>query len=182
LNMIIQMEIKKDLQSTDTYESLNVYLSDLYDSFIDNKDLFGKIEFFKSLGPKDIILRIENLTIDSIYSIKAELAKKFDRTFTTISYNSQINDKKENVLEKIKSNKQYRLSTTLRLSPEAELDIPKKFKNKIKECLMIPGVMDYRIEWKENTSLNSIELFYDEMIGEKMISDIQTLFSKVVQL
>lgn len=180
LNMIIQMEIKKDLISEDTYKGLADKLVNLHEKFEVMKDYFGKVEFFKSLGPKDIILRIENLSIDSVYEIKSILAKEFDRTFTTISYSTQKQDNGKNTLESIKSTEIFSLSTELRISPDGELKIPKIFKEHINKCLMIPGSVDYRIEWAKGTSLNIIELFYDEMIENQNISDIQTSFIKDV--
>jgi len=178
LNAVIQMEIEKEVQSIDTYGNLTSKLIELHDYFDENKHLYMKVDFFKSLGPKDIIVRIDGMSIESIYEIKAELAKKFQRTFTTISYATG----KEEELNKIKSQGKYQLSTDIRLSSNGKLLISKEFKSNIKKCFMTPGSMDYRIDWESKTSLAKIETFYKEMIGKENISDIQTLFIKDIDI
>jgi len=174
LNVLIQVEIKKNLNKDNTYDDLVSDLEKIYGFFKKNRDIFAKIQFFKSLGPKDITLRIEQLSIDSIYMIKSYLAKEFDRTFSTISYTDT--SKLYNIL----STDKYGFITELRLSSNIDkLKLPIQFKEKISDGSMITGVMDYTIRWEKGTSIEDIEEFYNEMIGQNMVSDIQTQFVKL---
>lgn len=177
LNVLIQIEIKKNLKNDNTYDNLEGALEIVYNFFKQNKKLFGKVEFFKSLGPKDIIIRIKHLSIEAIYEVKTFLAGNFDRTFSTIYYSD------ESKLDKIYSTKEYTLTTHLRSSANVkELKLPLEFKEKIKKIIMTTGVMDYTIYWKDGTTVQDIENFYNKMISKVMVSDIQTQFAKVKSL
>lgn len=175
LNVFIQIKIKKNLDKNDIYDNLFESIKVLYEYFSkdEHNESFNLVKTFKSLGPKDIIINIEKTNIEFIYEVKKFLTgnNSFSRTFTTISYSS-------NQKEVFRSNNKYVLVTNLRLSDNENTDITKllstTYLSKIKDYNTTTGVMDYRIEWNTETSLNDIDSFFEEMIGKKCVYDIQT--------
>ncbi len=122
LNVIIQIGIQKNIQNTNIYQDLTRDLVKLYNLFRkeQEKNIFKKISFFKSLGPKDILIKIDDISIENIFKIKNKLQTIFNRTFTTISY-KPIN------ISHIKSKNHYPLITKLRLKSTSNIEQLLKF-------------------------------------------------------
>jgi len=183
LNIFIQIEIDKNMNERDIYDNLYCAIKYIHDVLDDYTNDFSRVQVFKSLGPKDLLIFVEKIHIDKLYSLKEELANHFPRTFSTISFS----DKQSS----FKSDRCYRLFTELRLSEKAKDEQAKdekandeKVYNKlilnhnskdiIEKIFSITGVMDYRIIWKKGTTLEDINKLYEFMIKNGYVSDMQT--------
>ena len=82
----------------------------------------------------------------------------------------------------INFNQAFTLVSYLRISNTFTKDDLKKLidenKNNIKSLYEITGVMDYRLEWKENIEMQIVLDFYNEMIENKCLTDFQTKIEK----
>ena len=185
-NTIIQIEIEKNLATEnihDTYDGLFEDLEKIRNIFKNEEKLkkneYEKIEFYKSLGPKDIVIIIYNCSIDTIYKIKEAIGKEssLKRSYSTIFYDKN-NDKQLDI------DNNYNLSTEIRANNTNEDDT-----NDIEEYLKgnqftaatihkTAGVMDYKIIWDTNIQLNCINHTYTKLIQEGHIQDLQTMISK----
>jgi hypothetical protein len=180
LNAIIQVEISKNLENSnnnkDIYENLYEDLVNIHnifeDEFENDKDKYYTIEYFKSLGPKDITIVIEFATINFIFKVKKTLYNRFKRTFTTFYLNNEVDT------SKIVSNKRNPFVSYLRMNPNYDNknfeEKCRKYKSYIKIIFLKTGVMDFRIVWNSGVTLKELHKFYDELLIEKMVSDIQT--------
>ncbi len=171
LSATIQIEVMKNLNSG----TKDIY-NDLYQDLVDinnilnkiDKRTYKKIEIFKSLGPKDIIVHINQATIETIYELKKDFYNKFNRTYTTLYLN--------NYDLCFKDTKYYFVSN-LRMSSKFTIQ---EFKNIYKDEKNIftislkTGVMDYVIVWKREAKLNDIINFHNKLLEKKLIYDIQT--------
>ncbi len=182
INAIIQIEVLKTFEESedrDIYDNLFEDLKKIYAIFNKQKDptKFHKIEFFKSLGPKDIAIHIDSSSIDFIFMIKKLLYKEFNRTFTTFYLDRKA---KENII----SEHGYFFSSSLRMhSNYIDKNFKKictKYKNNIEKIHLKTGVMDFVILWNKEISLEIIYDFYKELIAEKMVVDIQTAIDENV--
>ena len=183
---IIQIEIEKNLATEnihDTYDGLFEDLEKIRNIFKNQEKLkkneYEKIEFYKPLGPKDIVIIIYNCSIDTIYKIKEAIGKEssLKRSYSTIFY-----DKRNHKQLDIDNN--YNLSTEIRANNTNADDT-----NDIEEYLKgdqfttatihkTAGVMDYKIVWDPNVQLNFINHTYTKLIQEGHIQDLQTMISK----
>jgi hypothetical protein len=184
VNAIIQIEISKKLEDSakrDIYKDIYGDLKKI--SYIFNKELkfyteeYYKIEYFKSLGPKDIIIRIDSSNIDFIFKVKKILYKEFSRTFTTFYL--------KNFEDKVISTKTHPFISNLRMHSEYDYDkfieTCKRW-DKIKTIHLKTGVIDFEIIWKEYTELSILYEFYEELLKDKMVSDIQTYINEDIDL
>lgn len=176
LNMTVQIEVLKNLENNDIYDTLYKNIQQLYKILNGFKCKFKEASVYKSLGPKDLIIKVDGCSIATIYKIKKKLSDNFARTFTTLSYNNEK-------IGLIKSDNNYKLSTEIRLSQDKSYkfhndDDIKKLAKKIDSFYIIPGAMDYRIDWKESTTIGDIERLYDILKHKGKVSDIQTFFIK----
>lgn len=220
MNAIIQIEIAKKLKDSnerDIYENLYKNLKDIHNIFNQlskaNKDKYYKIEYFKSLGPKDIIIRIDSSSIDFIFKIKKILYKKFNRTFTTfyiknisyfeklkkldwskanrnltlIDFNYQWTEFCDKPIEnKVVSNKKNPFVSNLRMHSQYDNEgfkkICKKWNKYINNISLKVGVIDFVVLWKENTELDILYSFYENLLKDKMVADIQTYINENVEV
>lgn len=171
LNATIQIEVKKNLKSgtSDIYNNLYKNLVDINNILnkIDKKT-YKRIDTFKSLGPKDIIVHIHNATIETIYELKKDFYNEFNRTYTTLYFNNY------NLCFK---NTNYYFVSNLRMSSKFTIQEFRKTYEKEKNIFTISlktGVMDYVIAWKRETNLNSIIDFHNKLLSKNLIYDIQT--------
>ncbi len=96
ISAVIQIEISKNLdkfiESKDIYENLYRDLIELYtlfeDDFREYRDSYCNIEYFKSLGPKDIIINIDLATID-IFMVRRLYMRNIGE-HTTFYINSDV--------------------------------------------------------------------------------------------
>ena len=171
LSATIQIEVMKNLNSG----TQDIY-NDLYQDLVDinnilkkiGKETYTKIEIFKSLGPKDIIIHIDRATVDTVYDLKKEFYNKFNRTYTTLYLNdSNLWFKDTN----------YYFVSNLRMSSEFTIKKFREIYEKEKNIFTISlktGVMDYVIVWRREATLNDIISFHNTLLEENLIYDIQT--------
>jgi hypothetical protein len=188
LNAIIQVEVSKRLEGSendeDIYEDLYRDLIKIHDIFENDfkcyKNNFAKIEYFKSLGPKDITIRIDSSNIDFIFEAKRTLYEKFKRTFTTFYLKKDIDE------SFVKSTKNHPFVSYLRMSPDYDSDAferkYRKYKKDIKVIFLKTGVMDYRIVWEHGVSLKVLKEFYNELLDKRLVADIQTSIDENIKL
>ena len=190
---IIQIEIEKQHYNKDNKSIyLNIFndLDTIYKIIKDviKDKVYRKISFYKSLGPKDITICIENADLDIIFNIKEKLYKKFNRTYTTIFLNRL--DSNEVYEHKIQLEGKYCFVTDLRMHPNYGKEENKiifkscceNIKTNIKQVSLKTGVMDYVIVWNNNTELNTLIKFYEKLLEEKLVYDIQTSIEKKLDL
>jgi len=188
-NTIIQIEINKNLKEEnirDTYDDLFSDLEKVRNMFIDEniikKDYFAKVEFYKSLGPKDIVIIVKNCSLNTIYDIKDAIAKEssLKRSYTTIFYDED----EESVL---KVGNKYNLISELRANNSSKenkncienyFNITKEFKQS--SIYKVAGVMDYKIVWNSRMTLKEVNNIYDNVIKNGYVQDLQTIISKKV--
>jgi hypothetical protein len=190
LNAIIQIEIPKDLKKRDIYHDLYhdlVRIREVIEQkFISDITEYSKVEYFKSLGPKDITIRIDSASIDFIFKIKGALSTQFKRTFTTFYINNNNDDKSVDSYEKVISCKKYYFSSSIRMHPNYNPNVfLKLYKNEknIKDIFHKTGVMDFHIVWKPNVSFSELTNFYSKLTQYKyMVEDIQTSIDKNMSL
>ena len=185
-NAVIQIEVEKNLSAEnihDTYDRLFEDLEKIREIFSDNRNIeknkYKKVEFFKSLGPKDIVVIIYNCSIRTIYEIKRAIGKEssLKRSYSTIFYD-KLNSENLNI------NHEYTLSTEIRAHNTNEGDTNNiedylqkdEFKNST--IYKVAGVMDYEIVWNESMQLSNINTIYTKLIQEGLIQDLQTMISK----
>jgi len=165
---------------------LVIYLKRIRDIFTSNnmikKDDFEKVEFFKSLGPKDVVILVKNCSLNTIYNIKDAIAKEpsLKRSYTTIFY-----DKIEE--SDLKIGNGYNLISELRANNST-----KENKNSIENYFVtdeefkkssiykVAGVMDYKIIWNSRMTLKKVNALYDNLIKMGYIQDLQTITSKKI--
>jgi len=192
LNAIIQIEIPKvgeNADNRDIYEDLFgdlKYIKNIFENEEDPltyKHGYKKIEYFKSLGPKDITIRINSASMDLIFEIKKNLAKKFKRTFTTF-YLNNINPENKGY-EDISSKNDYIFISNLRMHQnykDEEFIKLCRYESNIERIVHTTGVMDYQITWQSNISFQTIVDFYSRLTENKMVMDIQTAIDKKINL
>lgn len=184
-NAIIQIEIEKNLCTEnihDTYNELFKDLEKVRKIFTDNKIIkenqYEKVEFYKSLGPKDIVIIIYNCSIETIYTIKKAIGKEssLKRSYSTIFYDKN-NDEHLHI-------NNYNLSTEIRAN-NTNADDTTNIEDYLKgkqftgaTIHKIAGVMDYKIIWNTDIQLNTINSIYTTLIQEGHIQDLQTMISE----
>jgi hypothetical protein len=98
ISCILQIDVKKYSENHDNKTNdINDYIYDnLYNSIIEIYNIvkrgnnFYKFKMFKTLGPSDIIVFLQNTTIDNVYRIKKELKNTANNTLTTILYENEL--------------------------------------------------------------------------------------------
>jgi len=183
-NIELEKSIGEDKLITNGYKDLNASIEYIVKTLKEpiNINKFSKANIYKSLGPKDLTLIIEESSLDFIFNFISQLNK--------IAYD----EKKPNILRtfsmlctsfnapNIKFEKPFNLISYLRISNtftknNLKMLIEKHNKN-IKSLYEVTGVMDYRLEWENDINIDDVFKFYNEMIKEKCLTDFQTKIEK----
>ena len=146
-----------------------------YKTFIEKYDkLFGYVNIYKSLGPKDLILEFRKITLDNIYYIKEQIFQdvgdNVGRTYTNIF--SEL-DRKIIVSDNI------RITSILRL----RLDYSNKVMDLLKEkeyleVYFTSGVTDLNIIW-DTKNLKDVLNFHKLLIDKKYTTDLKIKINQI---
>ena len=174
----IQIEVEKELKNT-IYKNLFDDIKRLYNIIQNNKTYFKKVEIFKSLGPKDLIVHIDNTSLDGLYKIKEEIYNNFNRTYTTIYFKNFELIKCEQI------SYPFYFVSHLRMNPSKDKKINNfieicKHETQIDNVYLETGILDYLISWKNKTTLEDLNNFYNKLLDNNLVYDIQTNIEKKV--
>ena len=177
-SVIFNIELSKKIDSsecTNGYNKLKLAISNIAKKLDKHLNNFKTATIYKSLGPKDLTLIINDASLEFIFEFLTELNKqesdseegKVLRTFTMLC--SEFNK-----LPKIEDN--FVLISYLRISNDfKEDDLEKMKQNTLMRSLHeVTGVMDFRVEWKKEASIADVLNFYNEMLEHSYLTDFQT--------
>ena len=186
-SVIFNIEISKRIDNkscTNGYDSLKSSIENIVEkvSKEENKLQFHKANIYKSLGPKDLTLIVENTSLAFIFNLLNQLNKeksaywnkgKILRTFTMLCSERHVKPKLE---------KGFALISYLRISNNFQKEDIKRIKNEQTMLCMheITGVMDYRVQWKPNIAIEEVLNFYNEMLEDSYLTDFQTKIEKEI--
>ena len=146
-----------------------------YKTFIEKYDkLFGYVNIYKSLGPKDLILEFRKITLDNIYYIKEQIFQdvgdNVGRTYTNIF--SELDSK-------IIVSDNIRITSILRL----RLDYSNKVMDLLKEkeyleVYFTSGVTDLNIIW-DTKNLKDVLNFHKLLIDKKYTTDLKIKINQI---
>jgi hypothetical protein len=175
LNLTIQIELNKNIKKRDIYEDLYKDIKEIHKDLNEKKSDFLNVQVFKSLGTKDVVLKIEGVELENLYALKSHFANKFYRTFSIISY------KKYNKTNETKIPLGYKLFSVLRVNNKDSIDRVKDMIQKNKQIThadLLTGVMDIRIQWSNETTFEDIPSIYNKFMAENIIADMHTKLTK----
>ena len=164
IHMILQLQLKDN--NTDTTNEALKKLT----QFFENKHYKHKIEIFKALGPKEIMIKCHSSSIEHIHQARQKLLQEnsslFRRSYT-ILYGDYETIKQQ-------SNTQDIMTIIRKKSTKTIEDIKACCENKIEKFYYTSGVTDIQIHWKNDTSMKIIFNCYDTWVKGKYTTDIQT--------
>lgn len=189
-SVIFNIEIAKKIDNdkcTNGYNNLNKAITYIETKLDSQKDYFQKADIYKSLGPKDITVIVQNASLSSIFELLELLNQQRNhederdeegeilRTFTIL-----CSEFGKNLI----IDKGFSLISYLRISNNFKRDDVKKLKDKntMLRFTEVTGVMDFRIHWKESISVQDVFDFYNNMIEKSYLTDFQTKIEKNIDL
>jgi len=163
-------------------EELSKLLEQIENNF---QNYYGNYRLFKSLGPCEVVMILNNISLEDVFKIKALFASKINasrRTTSSIFFDNFSND--------IVSTREYSLSSRIRLAAAYNdtskrkliLSHLKAIKNRIFHISEIPGEHDLKILWENGTSLKDLDKFYHHVKRSNVVTDIQSNFSLQLSL
>ncbi|CAA6821070.1 MAG: Unknown protein [uncultured Sulfurovum sp.] len=193
---IYNMELEKTINKnkcTNGYKSLDESINYIVNKLnkADNKSKFKRANIYKSLGPKDLTVILEESSLAFIFDFISQLNKvpykeeqvNILRTFTMIcSSFEQTNLDLTSKQHTFQFQDPFILVSYLRISntfTKKELqELLHSNRHDIKVLYEITGVMDYRLEWKEGIAMQTVLTFYNKMIDNECLTDFQTKIEK----
>jgi hypothetical protein len=187
-SVIFNIEIAKKINNdecTNGYNDLNGAIQYIAKQLKKNQEHFRNANIYKSLGPKDITVIVQDASLESIFKLLEALNqqrynkenKKVEilRTFTILCSTFG-----KNII--IKSG--FSIISYLRISDNFKhADIEKlKDNTKMERFTEVTGVMDFRIHWKKDILVQDILDFYSLMIEKSLLTDFQTKIEKNISL
>jgi hypothetical protein len=186
--VVFNIEIEKRIDNdfcTNGYDSLKDSIEKIVTTVEkeENKNQFYQANIYKSLGPKDLTLIMENASLSFIFKLLNKLNKekrdsqpqkgRILRTFTMLCSERNVSPKLE---------KGFVLVSYLRIANNFQKEDIHKIQNKETMLSMheITGVMDYRIQWKENIQISDVLSFYNKMLEDSLLTDFQTKIEKEI--
>jgi len=190
-SVIFNIEINKKIDNytcTNGYNKLNKAIDNLAITLSRHKDFFRKAEIYKSLGPKDITVLVQDLaSLEALFSLLEEINQqtkedesekregKVLRTFTMLC--SDFNNEPP-------INGNFSIVSYLRISNKLRA-IKKGVKalidsDKMENVTEITGIMDIRIVWKRSTKISEVLAYYNNMTLNAYLTDFQTKIEKVI--
>ena len=177
-SVIFNIELSKKIDSKDCtngYNDLNKAIDTIANKLQNKLNHFKTANIYKSLGPKDLTLIINDASLEFIFDFLTELNKqendneegKVLRTFTMLC--SEFNK-----LPQIEED--FVLISYLRISNDfKEANLKEMKKNRLMHSLHeVTGVMDFRVEWKKEASISDVLNFYNKMLESSYLTDFQT--------
>ncbi len=169
--IIINIELKKSSENCNGYYDFRNSVLDIEKKLKDAKKFFNKANIYKSLGPKDLTVIVENCSVENSYLIIEDINKieSLNRTSSIIisspNKNLDINKKQCSICSYIRIPK--------KMGNNAFENIKKIIKNGA--IYQTIGVMDYRIEWQE-VGIEEIFENYKKLLPH--ITDYQTVIER----
>ena len=169
------------------YKDLNETIRNIREKLLQHSQNFKEADIYKSLGQKDITVIVKNASIDTLNQIIEDLneIELVNRTFSIFCSENQEEiyieeDNKTNSKIDNKDSK-YILASYIRVPKNQPLQ---EAKNNIKtivdkengEIYQTTGVMDYRINWGNLKSIETLFKHYEDLY--EYISDYQTKIEK----
>ncbi len=179
-SLIINIELIKDSKKPNGYKDLKKAVESLSKTLKDKQEMFEKADIYKSLGPKDLTVIIQNSNINNLYEIinyiyKEDAKEKLiNRTFS-IFCSKHYEDNQNLQIEE-----NYSFVTYIRVARNNKgEELIKKIRNEDKtaEIFQTSGVMDFRIKWSEK-SISKLFEKYEKLYS--YITDYQTKIEKIM--
>jgi len=187
-SLIVTIELKKaknkdrfctanDKEFMNGYNNLAQAIKDLQDTLESFNTNIGRATIYKSLGPKDITVIVENAPIDTLYQIIESINKlsEVNRSFSI--FTSQTLD--------VSLEEEYELNSYIRVPKNSKIfthdsraSSYKAFENIGKEntISLTTGVMDIKINWKNIKTIRELFKEYQKLIP--YMTDYQTKIDK----
>jgi len=189
-SVIFNIEIAKKIDNekcTNGYNNLNKSIKNIANTLHNHKDYFKKADIYKSLGPKDITVIIQESSLESIFKILEALNQH--------RHNLDNNNEEGEVLRTFTMlcspfgtpatlKKPFSLISNLRVSNEFKKDNIQELIDKtiMDELNEVTGIMDFRIKWKEGVEISEVLEFYNRMTEKSYLTDFQTKIEKEISL
>ena len=165
LGAMINIVLTKDSKNDNGYENLQESCKEIEQVLEKNKNI--QYMMLKSLGPEDLVILVFNITPEETHKLSLDLydTNYIHRTFTII-----IKPFKDKSNAKVcrKNFADVNIVSYIRLKENNTLN---KQNNRI---VSTTGIMDKKIIWKQNTTLEDINNFYIQ--NKNKISDYYTHF------
>lgn len=189
-SVIFNIELEKKIDSNDCsngYKKLREAIDLIASKLKENKDNFKEANIYKTLGPKDLTVIIEEASLTFIFNFLSLLNKeapcknkpKILRTFTILC--SQLNEPAPSIDDNFSIVSYLRISNIFTVIEKGKNDINimlENIKEDVKSFHEITGVMDFRIEWREGTKVKTVLNFYNDMLQKRLLTDFQTKIEK----
>ena len=189
-SVVFNIEVAKKIDiktCTNGYNNLDKIITNIAKKLENNQKYYKRADIYKSLGPKDITIVLQNATLQSIFKLLEDLNQERNnvdtdneegeilRTFTMLcsSFGSSA------ILSK-----NFSLVSYLRVSnsfQKKNIDFLKD-KEKMHKLTEATGIMDFRIRWKDETKISEVLDFYNRMTAKSYLSDFQTKIEKEISL
>ena len=190
-SVIFNIEIEKKIhpvECSNGYENLSESIKQIARKLNDNKKMFKEANIYKSLGPKDLTVIVENSDLNYIFQLLEMInqenhtkGKEGDvlRTFTIIC--SPFHQKLTVKSQLPNNTEKFSLISYLRISNHFDRNDRYELieKDKMLSFTEVTGIMDFRIQWKEETLIEKVIDYYNRMIGKGYLTDFQTKIEKV---
>lgn len=189
-SVIFNIELKKKIdkdQCSNGYSDLKGSINNIAEKLADKENLknFKIANIYKSLGPKDLTVIIEEATLSFIFNFLSQLNKQDDekhkgvvlRTFTMICSQfgtSPILEENFSIVSYLRISNKFKNQNTD--------EIINTYKDRMKRFHEITGVMDFRIEWRKRCSIQEVLEFYNKMIHHEYLTDFQTKIERDILL
>ena len=192
-SVIFNIEVAKNIdyeKCSNGYDDLTQSITRIDTKLKKHKEMFTNANIFKSLGPKDLTVIIEETNLNHIFKLleminqenyRGVLKKERGailRTFTIIC--SPFN--KEITIKSQLPNEKFALISYLRISNDFDRNKRTSLieKEHMASFTEVTGVMDFRIQWKEETSVTTVIDYYNRKISDQCLTDFQTKIEKVL--
>lgn len=190
-SVIFNIELKKKIDNekcSNGYSELKETITAIAEKLQTNNKNFKEANIYKTLGPKDLTVILEEATLEFIFNFLSMLNKESPsenkptilRTFTILC--SQLGKVAPSIDKPFSIVSYLRISNTFTVETEAKKNDVQNILQNIEEDIVsfheITGVMDFRVQWKENTKVERVLSFYNNMLDENLLTDFQTKIEK----
>jgi len=186
-SLIMNIELKKtelynkkilSKKAMSGYNDLNKAIELIHKGLKFYKREFGYANIYKSLGPKDLTVIVEDARLKTLYNIikKINASSEVNRTFTIFC---SLNDSNINIDDGFELNSFIRVPKGSKLFDNGNSEAKNIFKdivNSGNEIHYTTGVMDIAIKWKTVKEMDELFIQYQKLIP--YMTDYQTKIEK----
>jgi nitrate reductase NapAB chaperone NapD len=195
-SLIVNIELKKiefetnmeiNRYNINGYNNLKGAIEQIYKALKNEKNNFASAQIYKSLGPKDLTIIIEDAKLETLFDL-IEIINRVDevnRTFTIFSSNKLSDSNNNEQIDKnILLTTHIRIPKNSRIFKDSEID--KKYKKLLEntskdgDIHLTTGVMDLVINWNSDVNVNKIFKWYEKLLP--YMTDYQTKIEKKLRL